>query len=156
MEPGQNTHPAPIEGSIIEITRTLWATQNEECFSGKERRFEMTVQSIKEVRLAYYLVKAKFKNDLRPDLRTELRARLDNGEIQQMRPFGLALQYSLDHARQDSHGWVTWEEEDYCHPPLAQERAAVLDTYFTDLQVEVVSQGSGWKQVESLPGFWDI
>jgi hypothetical protein len=28
------------------------------------------------------------------------------------------------------------EEEDYCSPPLAQERAAVLDTYFDDITVE--------------------
>jgi hypothetical protein len=27
-------------------------------------------------------------------------------------------------------------EEDYCSPPLAQQRAAVLDTYFDDITVE--------------------
>ena len=101
--------------------------------------------------MAYYLVKAKFHKDLH----AELRSRLDSGEIKQMRPFGKALQYSLENARLDPQGWAIWEEEDYCSPPLAQERAAVLDTYFTDLEVERVQKGEGWKQIESLPDFWE-
>ena len=101
--------------------------------------------------MAYYLVKAKF----RKDLLTELRSRLDSGEIEQMRPFGKALQYSLENARLDPQGWAIWEEEDYCSPPLAQERAAVLDAYFTDLGVERVGKGEGWEQIESLPEFWE-
>ena len=101
--------------------------------------------------MAYYLVKAKF----RKDLLTELRSRLDSGEIEQMRPFGKALQYSLENARLDPQGWAIWEEEDYCSPPLAQERDAVLDTYFTDLGVERVGEGEGWEQIESLPEFWE-
>ena len=100
--------------------------------------------------MAYYLVKAKYHQDLL----TELRTRLDSGEIQKMKPFGSALQYGLDHARLDPQAWAVWEEEDYCSPPLAQERAAVLDTYFTDLSVERVQQGAGWKRIESLPVFW--
>ena len=100
--------------------------------------------------MAYYLVKAKFDEDLR----AELRSRLDSGEIEQMRPFGSALQYSLNHARLEAEDWAVWEEEDYCTPPLAQERAAVLDTYFKDLSVERVSEGEGWKQIEDLPKFW--
>ena len=101
--------------------------------------------------MAYYLVKAKFKKDLM----AELRSRLDSGEIQQMRPFGRAMQYSLDNARLDPRGWAIWEEEDYCSPPLAQERAAVLDTYFADLSVAPVQKGDGWAEIDSLPNFWD-
>ena len=102
--------------------------------------------------MAYYLVKAKY----REDLLDELRKRLDSGEIQKMKPFGQALQYGLDNARLDSdeQGLVVWEEEDYCNPPLAQERAAVLDTYFTELRVERVQENQGWKRVESLPKLW--
>jgi hypothetical protein len=102
--------------------------------------------------MAYYLVKAKYH----PDLLPELRKRLDSGEIRVMRPFGQALQYGLDNARLDpqEEGAVVWEEEDYCRPPLAQERAAVLDTYFTDLTVERVQEGKGWEQIESLPRLW--
>ena len=101
--------------------------------------------------MAYYLVKAKYHKDLL----TELRSRLDSGEIEQMRPFGKAMQYSLENARLDPQGWAIWEEEDYCSPPLAQERAAVLDTYFTELGVERVQKGAGWKKIESLPNFWE-
>jgi hypothetical protein len=31
---------------------------------------------------------------------------------------------------------MIWSEEDYCSPPLAMEREAVLDRYFTDIKVE--------------------
>ncbi|NJN79694.1 MAG: hypothetical protein HC797_04025 [Anaerolineales bacterium] len=94
--------------------------------------------------MAYYLVKAKYHENLL----NELRQRLDSGEIQKMKPFGQALQYGLDNARLDPNdsSKAIWEEEDYCHPPLAQERAAVLDTYFTDLEVEVVQEGDGWEK----------
>ena len=103
--------------------------------------------------MAYYLVQAKIQQKLI----SELRSRLDSGEINAMRPFGTALQYSLDHARLDpkGEGWMVWEEEDYCVPPLAQERAAVLDTYFTDLEVEKVQKGLGWARIESLKRLWD-
>lgn len=101
--------------------------------------------------MAYYLVKAK----INPDQADELRSRLDSGEIQKMRPFGRALQHSLDNMRIDQEGWQVWEEEDYCTPPLAQERAAVLDTYFTDLSVKQVQKGDGWAEIDSLSNFWD-
>jgi hypothetical protein len=104
-----------------------------------------------EKNMAYYLVKAKFHEDLL----AELRSRLESGEIRGMRPFGSALQYSLEHARLAQPGWAIWEEEDYCRPPLAQERAAVLDTYFTDLGTERVEQGEGWARIESQPLLWD-
>ncbi|NOH03644.1 MAG: hypothetical protein HND47_17625 [Chloroflexi bacterium] len=102
--------------------------------------------------MAYYLVKAKYHENLL----AELRKRLDSGEIKKMTPFGQALQYGLDHARLDpnDNGVAVWEEEDYCTPPLAQERAAVLDTYFTDLRVERVQEGKGWERIESLPRLW--
>jgi hypothetical protein len=102
--------------------------------------------------MAYYLVRARIQEDLLADLRE----RLDSGEISKMRPFGMALQYGLDRARLDPHdnGVAIWEEEDYCIPPLAQERAAVLDTYFVDLHVEIVQQGKGWERIESLPRLW--
>jgi hypothetical protein len=100
--------------------------------------------------VAYYLVQAKPVEELLP----ELRERLDKDEIRVMRPFGQALQYSLENARLQDDGVAVWEEEDYCSPPLAQERAAVLDTYFRELNTERVEKGKGWKQIESLPGLW--
>ena len=101
--------------------------------------------------MAYYMVRARPNEELLP----ELKDRLDSGEIAVMRPFGGSLQYSLQNARWWDKDWAIWEEEDYCTPPLAQERAAVLDTYFTDLTVEHVSRGGGWEQLEALPPLWD-
>lgn len=48
-------------------------------------------------------------------------------------------------------GTAVWEEEDYCSPPLAQERTAVLDLYFDEITVEKVNAGEGWKMIEVLP-----
>jgi hypothetical protein len=100
--------------------------------------------------MAYYLVQAKPIDNLL----TELRQRLDSGEIKVMKPFGQALQYGLDHARLQENGTAIWEEEDYCVPPLAQERAAILDTYFQELTVEPVEKTKGWKRIDSLPMLW--
>ncbi len=71
-----------------------------------------------------------------------------------MRPFGEALDYSLPNARVEPDGWTVWEENDYCDPPLAMERAAVLDKYFADLSVEKVKKGEGWKRINHLPRLW--
>jgi hypothetical protein len=101
--------------------------------------------------MAHYLVKAK---PIQSKLNT-LRKWLDSGEIRIMRPFGQALQLGLDNARWLEDGVAIWEEEDYCTPPLAQERAAVLDAYFIDLQVQNVGKGKGWDQIESLQKIWD-
>lgn len=100
--------------------------------------------------MAYYLVRAK---PIQERLQ-ELRERLDTGEIRVMRPFGQALQYGLENARLEEDGLAVWEEEDYCVPPLAQERDAVLDTYFRELTVEPVEKNKGWEQIESLPRMW--
>lgn len=101
--------------------------------------------------MAYYLVTACL-DDTR---RAELKARLDSGAIEALRPFGRALQAGLWQARRLEDGRIIWEEEDYCHPPLAMERAAVLDHYFSDMAVEAVSAGEGWRRIEALPRLWD-
>lgn len=101
--------------------------------------------------MAYYLVRAKAL----PHKLPELRSRLKSGEIRSMQPFGRALDFSLRHARVDGE-WMVWEEEDYCRPPLAMERAAVLDEYFTELSVERVEKGAGWKRLEGLLRLWEV
>lgn len=101
--------------------------------------------------MAFYLVKA----NAREDKLDELRDWLDSGEISRMKPFGQTLQHSLDHARVMENGMVVWEEEDYCHPPLAEERTAVLDKYFTDIRVEKVREGEGWDRIKEIPLLWD-
>jgi hypothetical protein len=97
--------------------------------------------------LAYYLVKAKLKEGLLKVLERNLK---DNSFIN-LEPFGRALTFSLRNARVDKTSNIIWEEEDYCIPPLAQERAAVLDHYFEKLQVEKVNKGMGWEQIKALP-----
>jgi hypothetical protein len=97
--------------------------------------------------MAFYLVSAVPRQDLMDDLS----ARLGRDEFTGLRPFGPTLSRSLKAARLRPDGAAIWEEEDYCRPPLAEERAAVLDRYFFDLRVEAVSEGEGWKKIEALP-----
>ncbi len=97
--------------------------------------------------MAYYLVSAVPKNQ-RLD---ELAGRLEREELLGMKPFGRALTAALKSARIRRDGVAVWEEEDYCQPPLAQERAAVLDHYFDDLRVETVAEGGGWRRIEAYP-----
>ena len=97
--------------------------------------------------MAYYLVTAHPK----PELLDELRALLARNAFIDLRPFGQALSASLRAARQLPDGSLVWEEEDYCRPPLAQERAAVLDRFFEGLRVEPVPPGAGWERIDALP-----
>ena len=101
--------------------------------------------------MAYYLVRAR----LRGDRARELQAQVSRRAFQAMEPFGRALSHALANARLDPEtGEAVWEEEDYCSPPLAMERAAVLDRYFTDLRVKWVSEGEGWRRIAHLPSLW--
>ena len=95
----------------------------------------------------YYLVRAKPKPERLPDLQSGL----DENAFIASRPFGKALTYSLSEARTQPDRTAIWEEEDYCSPPLAQERAAVLDMYFDEIKVEQVNAGEGWKRIKNLP-----
>ncbi|MGD9503215.1 MAG: hypothetical protein AB7V40_12100 [Methyloceanibacter sp.] len=97
--------------------------------------------------MAFYLVSAVPKQDLMEDLS----ARLARAEFSGLHPFGPTLSRSLKAARLRRDGAAIWEEEDYCQPPLAEERAAVLDRYFFDLRVEEVNEGEGWERIEALP-----
>lgn len=96
--------------------------------------------------MAHFLVRARPK----PGKVGELAARLAADAFVDLEPFGRALSRGLREARLDADGAV-WEEEDYCSPPLAQERAAVLDGYFDDLRVEAVGRGEGWRRIATLP-----
>jgi len=53
------------------------------------------------------------------------------------------MTHSLENARLREDGYAIWEEEDYCSPPLAQERAAALDEFFDELEVAPVKEGGG-------------
>jgi hypothetical protein len=88
----------------------------------------------------------------------ELRERLDSGEIEAMNPFGRAMTRALEKARFDPEtGEAVWIEEDYCSPPLAMERAEVLDDYFEEITIleEDVDEAAGWQRIDDLPRFWE-
>ena len=102
--------------------------------------------------MAYYLVTAKPKKAKLE----QLKARLEAGKILKLRPFGKALDDSLRRARYTEAGLAVWEENDYCSPPLAMERAAVLDDYFSAIEVEEVRKGEGWTRLEGLPSLWKL
>jgi hypothetical protein len=96
--------------------------------------------------MAHYLVRARAK----PEKLDELAARLADDAFVHLEPFGRALTKGLRGARIDGDR-VAWEEEDYCAPPLAEERAAVLDAYFDGIAVEAVARGDGWRRIAALP-----
>ncbi len=103
--------------------------------------------------MTFYLVRAKPKKPLLENLREEL----NSGRISKMRPFGQALQYSLENARIDTENrdYALWIEEDYCSPPLAMERESVLDRYFNDISVErVESEEEAWDTINDKPKLW--
>lgn len=97
--------------------------------------------------MAYYLVRARPKPERLAQLREKLRAHA----FIDLRPFGQSLSQGLNGARWEGEGVAIWEEEDYCSPPLAMERAAVLDDYFDEITVERVARDEGWARIEALP-----
>jgi hypothetical protein len=101
--------------------------------------------------MALYLVRAKPKKEL-----SDLRKEMDSGKILKLMPFGETLQHSLENARIDKEdGYALWVEEDYCSPPLAMEREAVLDRYFNDITVEKVeSENEAWSRLKDKPRLW--
>ena len=103
--------------------------------------------------MTFYLVRAKPKKEHLGSLKEEL----NSGKISRMRPFGQALQYSLENARIDDENrdYALWVEEDYCSPPLAMEREGVLDRYFNDISVErVESEEEAWNSINDMPRLW--
>ncbi|MGH6912102.1 MAG: hypothetical protein ACREH3_00150 [Geminicoccales bacterium] len=100
--------------------------------------------------MAHYLVRATPRTAKLPELQERLRAHA----FIDLQPFGRALTKGLRAARVEADGGAVWEEEDYCSPPLAEERAAVLDHYFDDIRVEAVRHDEGWRRIEDLPGLF--
>lgn len=92
------------------------------------------------------------------DRLVELRERLDSGEIESMEPFGRAMTRGLERARFDpASDEAVWIEEDYCSPPLAMERAEVLEDYFSDITIveDDVDEAAEWQRIDDLPGLWE-
>jgi hypothetical protein len=103
--------------------------------------------------MAFYIVRARPKKELLENLHQEL----NSGKISRMRPFGQALQYSLENARIDTENrdYAIWVQEDYCSPPLDMERESVLDWYFGDISVERVElEEEAWSSINDKPQLW--
>src|SRR5215216_4799725 len=104
--------------------------------------------------MALYLVRARPRKEILENLQQEL----NSGKISKIRPFGRALQYSLENARIDTENpdYALWVEEDYCSPPLAMERESVLDQYFNDIDIQrVESEEETWNKIKDKPLLWD-
>lgn len=104
--------------------------------------------------MAHRLVRARPQSERL----SALRERLDSGEIADLEPFCRAMTRGLERARYDpDSGEAVWVEKDYCTPPLAMERAAVLDDYFTEITIveEDVDEAAGWGRIDDLPGLWE-
>ena len=102
--------------------------------------------------MTHYLVSAKIKQGVA----AEVRQRIADESFINMKPFGKTLARAMFQIRQAPvSGKVYWEEECYCSPPLAMERTAVLDQYFTEINAEQLSEGEGWARISELPILWD-
>lgn len=104
--------------------------------------------------MAYRFVRARPKRERLP----ELRDRLADGDIEQLDPFGRAMTTALENARFDpATDEAVWIEEDYCTPPLAMERDAVLEEYFDGITVvaDDVDETVGRQRIDDLPGLWE-
>ncbi|WP_248910045.1 hypothetical protein [Halocatena marina] len=101
--------------------------------------------------MAYYVVRAHPQRERM----NELHSRLESGALERLDGVGTALTTSLTEARFDpSTKEAVWEVEDYCDPPLAHERNAILDRYFTRFQFERVHPSVGWLTIEDYPLLW--
>ena len=81
-----------------------------------------------------YRVTARFK----AETTEELRRRLDDGSIASQQPDGQEIVASLYRAVLTSTDTVQWSEMCFCDPPLAHERATVLNRYFEDINTEPI------------------
>lgn len=100
--------------------------------------------------MSFYFVRAEVKKDKLD----ELTVKLMNEEFKDLQPFGRALNFSLKNAKILEDNILAWEEEDYCSPPLAQEKKAVLNKYFDNIKIELVLKGEGWKKINHLRGMF--
>ena len=81
-----------------------------------------------------YHVRAKF----REDTAAEFLAKLADGTIETQKPDGRELVASMKRAVVGQDGLIEWSEMCFCDPPLAHERATVLDAHFDNISVEPI------------------
>jgi hypothetical protein len=101
--------------------------------------------------MTFYEVRAKPKDNI-----SDLRYDIDHGMIHTLIPFGKSLQQSLENAKVDNNNNAIWIEEDSNDPPLVSEREAVLDRYFSDIQIIAIgSEEDGWSKIRNNQSLWE-
>lgn len=101
--------------------------------------------------MTFYEVTAKPRDNI-----SELRYDIDHGMIHTLIPFGKSLQQSLENAKVDSNKNAIWIEEDNNEPPFVSQREAVLDRYFSDIQIVAIgSEEEGWNRIKNNQSLWD-
>jgi len=78
----------------------------------------------------------KVRARLRPGTEASLLARLTDGTVAAQKPDGAEIVASMERAVVTENGEVVWSETCYCSPPLAHERATVLDHHFDAIETE--------------------
>ena len=81
-----------------------------------------------------YRIQARFNQNKAKEFYTKL----TNGTIEKQQPDGRAIVDGMNRAVVDASGLIHWSELCYCNPPLAHERATVLDHYFSDIETEPI------------------
>lgn len=91
-----------------------------------------------------YHVRARLRVDTAPTFL----AKLTDGTIEKQRPDGPELVASMKRAVINAGNEAEWTELCYCEPPLAHERATVLDSHFDHIRAEPIE---GHTQFEGEP-----
>jgi hypothetical protein len=91
-----------------------------------------------------YHVQATF----RADTASVFLAKLTDGTIGNQHPDGLEMVASMSRAVVNAKDQIEWSELCYCEPPLAHERATVLDLHFIDILAEPIED---YEQYEGRP-----
>ena len=81
-----------------------------------------------------YHVRAKFIEDSAQSFVDKL----TDGTVEDQRPDGAEIVASMNRAVVAADGLVEWSEMCFCNPPLAHERATVLDRHFTEITTEPI------------------
>ncbi len=81
-----------------------------------------------------YHVTARFRDNTAADFLTKL----TDGSVGNQRPDGPEMVAAMKRAVVSNEGQVEWSEMCFCEPPLAHERATVLDLNFDDIVTEPI------------------
>ena len=91
-----------------------------------------------------YRVRGRF----RTDTAAAFLKKLTDGTVQQQTPDGPEIVASMNRAVLNGDGEIEWSELCYCNPPLAHERATVLDAHFDDMSTKAIGD---YQQYEGEP-----